>query len=234
MKKLLGIVMGISLVLGVAANAAADLTTGDFYGLVSDGTNEYVFDLDNIMDGADANKVDSGLTLASFTEASDWGDVDLFAGAYYASGSSLEGYNYFLGLNGVPTVDTISAYSFNGQILSAYYNNEAVDGSADVYKTTVTKNTALASEQNSFTGIEMLDLSAFDEGATEIVMDMYSIISNDWASTFTVTDLGTDFVLSLNTDGTLSAEIRAVPVPAAVWLLGSGLLGLIGIRRRNA
>ncbi|WP_319526483.1 DUF4465 domain-containing protein [uncultured Desulfosarcina sp.] len=28
-------------------------------------------------------------------------------------------------------------------------------------------------------------------------------------------------------------EINAVPVPAAVWLLGSGLLGLIGIRRRN-
>jgi hypothetical protein len=26
----------------------------------------------------------------------------------------------------------------------------------------------------------------------------------------------------------------AVPVPAAVWLLGSGLLGLIGIRRRNS
>ncbi len=27
--------------------------------------------------------------------------------------------------------------------------------------------------------------------------------------------------------------INAVPVPAAVWLLGSGLFGLIGIRRRN-
>ena len=25
----------------------------------------------------------------------------------------------------------------------------------------------------------------------------------------------------------------AVPVPAAVWLLGSGLLGLIGVARRN-
>jgi hypothetical protein len=24
-----------------------------------------------------------------------------------------------------------------------------------------------------------------------------------------------------------------VPIPAAVWLLGSGLLGLVGIRRRN-
>jgi hypothetical protein len=29
-------------------------------------------------------------------------------------------------------------------------------------------------------------------------------------------------------------NLNAVPVPAAVWLLGSGLLGLIGIRRRNA
>jgi len=26
--------------------------------------------------------------------------------------------------------------------------------------------------------------------------------------------------------------IRPVPIPAAVWLLGSGLLGLAGIRRR--
>ena len=29
-------------------------------------------------------------------------------------------------------------------------------------------------------------------------------------------------------------NLNAVPVPAAVWLLGSGLLGLIGIRRRNS
>lgn len=37
------------------------------------------------------------------------------------------------------------------------------------------------------------------------------------------------------TGGTSSfdAEIRAVPIPAAVWLFGSGLLGLIGISRRK-
>jgi hypothetical protein len=29
-----------------------------------------------------------------------------------------------------------------------------------------------------------------------------------------------------------SAEASAVPVPAAVWLLGSGLIGLVGLRRR--
>lgn len=30
-----------------------------------------------------------------------------------------------------------------------------------------------------------------------------------------------------------SGDVAAVPVPAALWLLGSGLLGLIGVSRRN-
>ena len=32
---------------------------------------------------------------------------------------------------------------------------------------------------------------------------------------------------------TISTEVAAVPVPAAVWLFGSGLLGLIGLARRK-
>jgi hypothetical protein len=32
----------------------------------------------------------------------------------------------------------------------------------------------------------------------------------------------------------VTADINAVPVPAAVWLFGSGLLGLIGVARRKA
>lgn len=34
-------------------------------------------------------------------------------------------------------------------------------------------------------------------------------------------------------DNFIGTEIRAVPVPAAVWLLGSGLIGLFGIRRKS-
>ncbi len=30
-----------------------------------------------------------------------------------------------------------------------------------------------------------------------------------------------------------SLEVSAVPVPAAVWLFGSGLLGLVGVARRR-
>ena len=33
--------------------------------------------------------------------------------------------------------------------------------------------------------------------------------------------------------GHVGADVAAVPIPAAVWLLGSGLLGLVGIRRRS-
>jgi len=29
------------------------------------------------------------------------------------------------------------------------------------------------------------------------------------------------------------ADLSAVPVPAAVWLFGSGLLGLVGVARRR-
>jgi hypothetical protein len=34
--------------------------------------------------------------------------------------------------------------------------------------------------------------------------------------------------------GTLTVAVQTVPLPAALWLFGSGLLGLIGIARRKA
>jgi hypothetical protein len=45
---------------------------------------------------------------------------------------------------------------------------------------------------------------------------------NIGTSSTDATDLGDD-----------GADFSAVPVPAAVWLLGSGLLGLVGLRRRS-
>ncbi|MCK5232472.1 MAG: VPLPA-CTERM sorting domain-containing protein, partial [Desulfobulbaceae bacterium] len=32
--------------------------------------------------------------------------------------------------------------------------------------------------------------------------------------------------------GTAGVDVNPVPVPAAVWMLGSGLVGLMGIRRK--
>ena len=47
---------------------------------------------------------------------------------------------------------------------------------------------------------------------------------------------GSHFKASTHSDGcglaVRSGQVSAVPVPGAIWLLGSGLLGLIGIRRK--
>lgn len=50
---------------------------------------------------------------------------------------------------------------------------------------------------------------------------------------FTTTELGV-WNLSSNGELSFSAGVSAVPVPAAVWLFGSGLLGLVGIARRRS
>jgi hypothetical protein len=44
--------------------------------------------------------------------------------------------------------------------------------------------------------------------------------------------LGTDITVAA--DGTLKVGGPTVPLPAAVWLFGSGLLGLFGVGRRRA
>jgi hypothetical protein len=66
----------------------------------------------------------------------------------------------------------------------------------------------------------------FTGGFSDVYMYEYDAMNNAW-------DYGT---IRLYADGSavLNPTSNPVPVPAAVWLLGSGLLGLIGIRRRNA
>jgi hypothetical protein len=41
------------------------------------------------------------------------------------------------------------------------------------------------------------------------------------------------YTVTLTTSGLTYTAISAVPLPAAVWLLGSGLLGLVGVARRK-
>lgn len=46
-------------------------------------------------------------------------------------------------------------------------------------------------------------------------------------------DFGEEYITDLTFDPGQLTLAAAVPVPAAVWLFGSGLLGLIGIARRK-
>ena len=50
---------------------------------------------------------------------------------------------------------------------------------------------------------------------------------------FGLSDLTIATILNFNAADGADVGTAAVPVPAAAWLLGSGLLGLIGLRRRS-
>ena len=51
--------------------------------------------------------------------------------------------------------------------------------------------------------------------------------------TYLITFNGVKFPERIVDGSTLAVDVKVVPVPAAVWLFGSGLLGLVGVVRRK-
>jgi hypothetical protein len=79
-----------------------------------------------------------------------------------------------------------------------------------------------------------VDLDELDADGVEL-MQVYKFSTADYGSTGTLTPVAAadGGLIQFGLDGLGNAYVTNVPVPAAVWLLGSGLLALVGIRRRN-
>jgi len=74
--------------------------------------------------------------------------------------------------------------------------------------------------------IATIEMQAIAAGSSSLLLSEYGL--NPWASGGSLLD--PDYVDgSVNITGTVSA----VPVPAAVWLFSSGLIGLIGLAKRK-
>lgn len=80
---------------------------------------------------------------------------------------------------------------------------------------------------------ELTSLSIIDQASDLLTLKGAGRLSGNG---FDTTDAIWSFsTRSLNSyDMSIETVITAVPVPAAVWLFGSGLLGLVGVARRKA
>jgi hypothetical protein len=63
---------------------------------------------------------------------------------------------------------------------------------------------------------------------------LYGVTGNNNPSKMLDYSLGTNLEVSANGTLTVGNPPPPVPLPAAVWLFGSGLLGLLGVGRRRA
>lgn len=78
--------------------------------------------------------------------------------------------------------------------------------------------------------LDLTSLTIVDQTASVLTLSGTGILSGN---AFESTVVDWDFSGNV-TGSSYSMTVTAVPVPAAVWLFGSGLLGLIGVARRKA
>ena len=111
--------------------------------------------------------------------------------------------------------------------------------STDLFSITLSDGAGSSYTALSFSETDLESNVSADDGTAN--WNHFSLDLEDLIATY---GLGEDLILTISVDtnagsenifiDNVAVEGSPVPVPAAVWLLGSGLLGLIGIRRRNA
>ncbi len=118
----------------------------------------------------------------------------------------------FTGMHGASSATTVTSTGVNTASIdfSGWYINWAVNGVTDIGL----GNGGAASV------ICAVDCTAGDS----YTLDYSTIIASDDPSGFG------DVLYNLHMEGTFST----IPIPAAIWLFGSGLIGLVGMARRKA
>jgi hypothetical protein len=247
--KIKGLTVAVLMALGTSANAAIEnATTGNgelWLAAWSDTAKKaYSFDtglhLDDFAVG-NAGNLNHSFNFASdsswqqFSSAISAGDVRWMVAAGDSTGTTPGSNRWVATSSTVPTGQVssnliqfkgsdnyLNAVNFFGNHL-AQANGSAVTTDQDgfAWPGTSLLNTFGAKSTGWAADIALGDSSAFyflANGATQLT----KVNGTPYAGTW-----------SLASNGTLNYSASAVPVPAAVWLLGSALVGMVGVARRQ-
>ncbi len=150
--------------------------------------------------------------------------------------------NGSFGLTGTPTVTGTDLSNVTDISLSTVFGTGPSDGdTSDVTFLSTgiggsTESLTLALTGTNFLTIEgwsfeLTSLNIVDQNSGLLTLDGTGILTG---GNFEATNAIWTFSSSSLTGYSMSIATAVVPVPAAVWLFGSGLLGLVGIARRKA
>ena len=155
--------------------------------------------------GGHSNLTDSDTLTISFLDGTDLNNISSsnIFSYSYDLAAGITGTNYYDGGWDGELGDIGSAFAWDGSILSLTFDTLGGDY--------ITNTDNLGNPSQLLTGEAWHIHSYFNNNNNSF---MYGFITN-------------------GTTLTLTAQVATVPVPAAVWLFGSGLLGLIGISRRK-
>ena len=242
MKKLSMILLAVFLVFATAGQAAAYFEKNQ---LVQTVYNDE--DIEAAMDLGNLGSFDfSGTNLLADAGTVPWADLKPFADLRVGYYCAQDGYqNWFTTTQTVaPTVVNGGLVPFQNQasiIAMGYQGNMVAPGVAEVPVGDTQSYDNLMNDGSTSPGVyagfnfNWVDgESSLADLATVGYVDMFLY---DYYMNVLVkgVDPSTDYsgVLRLYADGSTVLNPTVVPIPGAAILLGSGLLGLVGIRRRN-
>ena len=194
----------VTLIASLSANAAFVISGGASEPLPITGN-----DFNGDLSGEGISNMTTGAQLSVDTEG--------FVTFYYIAAES----GYTNSFNSGSNTITEHNESFDWDGWSSFTISVAADEILDFSFTSATASALTPVDNASSTNLEGLGIMTGDD-MSELVLAY-----ND-NPRLSGTGMDADY-----DDMLVRAEFSAVPVPAAVWLFGSGLLGLIGIARRR-